>query len=200
LLEDGAVGVEWPGGAERPFDLSAIYRWRDAVTLDLETRVQAAQDLPGFEVFLASYFSEGFTNCLVRIQYDPDRGGTSGTVAAVKSAGDWQMFPRDEAAVALITDGRWKLEPNPVAWTLRPELRLPPTAIRRDSVHGITATLSGDKNGCFAIGTPYETEGHYSVYLALFGRNLKAGETARARTHLRIQGSKQPAPLPRRQE
>jgi len=39
---------------------------------------------------------------------------------------------------------------------------------------------------CFAIATPYEGEGHYSLYLSRFGRDLKAGETAKARTRLVI--------------
>lgn len=38
---------------------------------------------------------------------------------------------------------------------------------------------------CFAVSTPYETfKTHHSLYLSLFGRNIKAGETARARARL----------------
>jgi hypothetical protein len=39
---------------------------------------------------------------------------------------------------------------------------------------------------CFAIATPHQTESHYSVYLSLFGRDLKAGETVRARARLLV--------------
>jgi hypothetical protein len=42
---------------------------------------------------------------------------------------------------------------------------------------------------CFTIATPYEGESHYSLYLSLFGRDLKAGETAQARTRLVIGAS-----------
>ena len=35
---------------------------------------------------------------------------------------------------------------------------------------------------CFAIATPYAGESHYSMYLSLFGRDVKAGRTARARS------------------
>jgi hypothetical protein len=42
---------------------------------------------------------------------------------------------------------------------------------------------------CFAISTPHQAEGHYSLYLSLFGRTLKAGETARARARLVIASS-----------
>ncbi len=34
--------------------------------------------------------------------------------------------------------------------------------------------------------TPFEAEGHRSMYLALFGKDLKAGESARARARLVI--------------
>jgi hypothetical protein len=39
---------------------------------------------------------------------------------------------------------------------------------------------------CFAVLTPFETELHRSMYLSLFGKDLKAGETARARARLVI--------------
>ena len=42
---------------------------------------------------------------------------------------------------------------------------------------------------CFAVATPYEGESHYSLYLSRFGRDFKAGETARARTRLVIAAS-----------
>ena len=37
---------------------------------------------------------------------------------------------------------------------------------------------------CFGVLTPFEAEGHRSTYLSLFGNDLKAGETAKARTRL----------------
>jgi hypothetical protein len=46
--------------------------------------------------------------------------------------------------------------------------------------------LISSPKDCFAILTPFQTEPHYSMYLSLFGRDLKSGETARARTRLLI--------------
>jgi hypothetical protein len=37
---------------------------------------------------------------------------------------------------------------------------------------------------CFAIATPQQGDSHYSMYLSLFGRDVKKGETARARARL----------------
>ena len=44
---------------------------------------------------------------------------------ADKSAGVWQAFPRDDQAVSIIQDGRWKFQPNPVDWVIMPHLAKP---------------------------------------------------------------------------
>lgn len=185
LRDDGAVEVQWSPGDDRPFAMSAVYRWRDAGALDLETSVTAAQTLPNFEVFLASYLNEGFTNSLVFSHSDPARGGQAGFVSAVRSSGDWQMFPRNQAVVPVITDGRWSIEPNPVTWRIQPRFG-EALGVRRDTRRGLTAVVMAPPADCFAVATPYETEGHYSLYLSLFGREVKAGETVRARARLVI--------------
>src|SRR5512137_1801862 len=65
LLPDGSVEAHWPAAEDRPFELRAVYRWAAPNILDLETRVQAQASLEKFESFLASYFTEGFTNACV---------------------------------------------------------------------------------------------------------------------------------------
>jgi hypothetical protein len=179
LEQDGSVTVRWPAATDRPFDLSAHYRWATPTTLDLETSVSARTNLVKFESFLASYFSPGFTNALVR-------AGNSGLFERVSTAnGAWQAFPRDEAARLVIQDGRWKLEPHPVDWVLRPTFSKP-LAIRRSHSAKIIAGIMADPHECFAICTPQETDGHYSTYLSLFGRDIKVGERATARARLAV--------------
>jgi hypothetical protein len=184
LRADGAVEVRWPADGERPFELTATYRWQDAATLDLESTVTATLDLPGFESFLASYFAPPFTNALVL------SGGVAGNAPSAFTAanlerGHWQMFPRDAAAVTLIQDGRWKIAPSPVEWTIRPAFTRA-LGVRRDPISGLTAVLMAPSSDCFALSTPHETEGHRSLYLSLFGADLKAGQTRRARARLVI--------------
>jgi hypothetical protein len=182
---DGSVEVSWAAQPGRPFAMRAVYRWTAPDTLDLETAVMAESDLPGFESFLASYFAKRFTNALACVS-EPGTGKAE-FVAADKALGTWLMFPRDAAVVPLIQDGRWKIEPNPVAWALqRPLAR--PISVRRDPASGVTAALMARAEDCFAIAMPFQTEGHYSIYLSLFGRDVKAGETARARARLQISG------------
>jgi hypothetical protein len=181
LRPDGSVEVHWPSAEDRPFELRAVYRWVAPDTLDLETIVQAKADLPKFESFLASYFSEGFTNSTVCVRSN----GAPWFEAADKSYGVWQAFPRDDQAVAIIQDGRWKFPPNPVDWIIRPRLATP-LAVRGCPANGLRAVIMSPPSDCFAVLTPFEGEGHRSTYLCLFGKDVKAGETARARARLQI--------------
>lgn len=182
-LEDGAVEVSWPVAKDHPFELKAIYRWHDPSTLDLETVVKAHEELPHFESFLASYFHASFTNSLVLVRENPEAPGKPGFLAAKKSFGDWLMFPRDAGAVKLIKDGRWAIEPHPVDWAIMPQFSKP-LGIRRDPKTGITAVLMAAPDDCFALSTPHQAEGHYSLYMSLFGRSIRAREVARARSRL----------------
>jgi hypothetical protein len=155
-----------------------VYRWSAAAGLDVETRVEAKADLTGFESFLASYFDPAFTNAAVRVKTPMGDQWMEATPAR----GDWQMYVRDAAARQLVEDGRWTLEPHPVAWTFPFEVSGPTAEIRRVAVgSGLAAGFSARAEDCFALAMPHQTEGHYSVYLSLFGRDFKAGESAIAR-------------------
>ncbi len=189
LAGDGSVQVRWPASTNRPFELHATYRIVQPDTIDLETEVEAKADLPKFESFVASYFTPGFTNAAV------DTGGQGGFTEADIAAGVWQAFPRDEAAVAIIKDGRWKLEPNPVDWVIRPALARPLGYRRAPGPAESTAVLMSPRGDCFAILTPHETEPHYSMYLSLFGRDVKAGETARAHAGLTLASNPPPGAI-----
>jgi hypothetical protein len=186
LLEDGAVETRWPAAEDRPFEMTATYRWsaQSPGALDLRTRVKALKALPKFEVFLASYFTEAFNQSMAYVQDSQKASGQPGFMAAEKAAGDWQMFPsRRPDAVEVINDGRWKLPPHPVAWTVMPALDKA-LAVRRDAKSGLTVALMAAPDQCFAVAMPYQTEGHYSVYLSLFGRDLAEGETVHADARL----------------
>ena len=181
LLSDGAVQITWPEGKERPFEMVAIYRWGANSTLDIETIVKARKDLSNFEVFLASYFNETFPTSYVCVGNHPDAKKRPGFLMAKKSYGDWQMFPRSQKVLGVIHDGRWQKEPHPVKWVIMPQMKRP-IGLRCGAKGDLTAVLMAPVEDCFAIATPCEGESHYSMYLSLFGRDIKAGETAGART------------------
>jgi hypothetical protein len=184
LLPDGAVQVTWPEAADRPFEMTSLYRWKDPQTIDVETTVTARRDLSKFESFLAAYFTEAFPTPCVYVRENPKTQGKPGLLPARKTYGDWQMFPKDEQVLPIIRDGRWGLEPNPVAWTIMPRLAAP-LCLRRGTGN-LVAVLMAPPEDCFAVATPYEGESHNSLYLSCFGCDLKAGETAKARTRLVI--------------
>ena len=181
LCADGSVEVHWPSAEDRPFELRAVYRWAAPDTLDVETSVLAKANLAKFESFLACYFAEGFTNACVYARSN----GQAWLMAADKSDGTWQAFPRDDEAVSIIQDGRWKLPPNPVDWVIRPHLAKP-LGVRRCPSNDLQALLMSPPQDCFAVLTPFEAEPHRSMYLSLFGKDLKPGEVARARARLLI--------------
>jgi len=183
LLSDGAVQITWPEGRDRPFEMVAIYRWRTSSTLDLETIVKPRKDLSKLEVFLASYFHETFPSPYVYVGANPEAEVKPGFLMAGKSFGDWQMFPRDRQILRVVHDGRWQKEPNPVKWAIMPRMGMP-IGLRRGAGSGPAVVLMAPVDDCFAIATPYQGEGHYSLYLSLFGCDVKAGQTARAHTRL----------------
>ena len=188
LTRGGTVEAHWPSTEQRPFQMRAIYRWRTPEILDLETVVKAEKDLTGFESFLANYFGESFTNAAVFAAPSAETENRPGFIRLGTAAGAWQMFPRQDSVVPLIQDGRWRLEPNPVIWTIRTHFDRP-LAFRRDPASGLTAVFMSPATDCFAIAAPEETEGHYSLYFSLFGRDLKAGQVAVARTRLVIRAT-----------
>jgi len=181
LRPDGAVEVRWPAADDRPFELCAVYRWTAPNTLDLETSVQARTNLLKFESFLASYFAEGFTNSFVYARTN----GQSQLIKPDPALPTWQAFPRDDQAVSLIQDGRWTFPPSPVEWAIRPRF-VCPLGVRRCPASDLHALIMAPAQDCFAVLTPVETEGHRSMYLSLFGQDLKPGQTARARARLVI--------------
>jgi hypothetical protein len=183
LLPDGAVQIVWPAEKDHPFEMTATYGLADETTLDVQTLVKAQTDLPRFEVFLASYFREIFPTPCVYVGGNPQTEGKPGFLAAEKSFGDWQMFPKNEQALPMIHDGRWQKEPNPVKWTIMPYMAAP-IGVRLAAGAGVTIVLMAPPDDCFAISTPYEGENHYSLYLSLFGRDVKAGETVESRSRL----------------
>ncbi len=182
---DGSVTVACAAEAARPFVLRGQYRWSSPSAVDLEITVTPTQELHAFEVFVASYFDKSFTNAAAYVRENPQAAGKPGFMFARQELGDWLMFPRDDAAVTLIQDGRWELPPNPVQWKILPTLGQA-LAMRRVPERRVTAVLMTRPQDGFAVAMPYQTEGHFSVYLSLFGRDIAAAETARAVVRLQL--------------
>ncbi len=185
---DGAVEVHWAASETNPVEMTGVYRWSAADTLDLEITVTPRRDATAFELFMSSYFTKGFrASVYVKADQRPrfvpiDRGPDS--------TGGYVMFPRDEQAKKLIADGRWKIPPSPVDWDIERPLAAP-LVLRRDAASGITVVMMTPPGDCFAVSSPWnpatpQAGGYRSLYLSLFGRDLKAGQEAKARCRLVI--------------
>jgi hypothetical protein len=184
LLPNGAVKIVWPAEKEYPFEITAVYCWMDASTLDLETIVKPAKDLPKFEIFLASYFHEDFPASYIYAQKETKHNTPNlDFVEAKEAGGTWQMYPRDKHVLSTITDGRWQLRPNPVNWNISPFLAAP-VGMRCHENTGLKIVLMASSEDCFAIATPCKNETHYSLYLSLLGRDIKKGQAIRVRSRL----------------
>jgi hypothetical protein len=185
LNPDGSVSIKCAAEPARPFAVRGVYRWTTPAAVDMEIDVTPERDLHAFELFLASYFDAAFTSAGAYVGENPQAEGKPRFMSAKQELGNWLMFPRDDKAIELIRDGRWELPPNPVQWEIVPKMGRP-LALRRVPGSRLTVLLMARPEDCFAIAMPYETEGHFSVYLSLFGRDLAAGETARARARMQL--------------
>ena len=190
VLPDGAVEARWPAAKGHPIEMTALYRWAAADTLDVETTVKPQNDMPRFELFMSSYFLPGFRASV----YLKRPGEAAPAFVPVDrkpgSKGGYVMFPRDEGAVAMIQDGRWKIPPSAVDWGIERWLAAP-LAMRRDAALGVTAVMMCPTGECFAISSPWNPAtpkggGYRSLYHSLFGLDLKAGQAAIARCRLVI--------------
>jgi hypothetical protein len=192
LLADGAVEVLWPAAAEHPLEIAGVYRWKAADALDLEITVKPQHDMPRFELFMSSYFTKSFRAAV----YMKPEGRSDARPAFVpidrkpQSTGAYVMYPRDEDAVRMIQDGRWKLGSNPVDWALERWLAAP-IVMRRDATHGLVALMMCPPEDCFAIASPWnpttpDAPGYRSIYLSFLGRDLRAGQPAHVRCRLVI--------------
>ncbi len=191
LLEDGAVDVTYPSANEHPFKIRTVYRLSSVNAIDLDIEVTPDEDMPRFELFQSSYFKPEMTG---RIYVKPPfvaQGSPHFLSPDYHDmiAGTYLMFPRDEAAIQLIFDGRWRRPPHPVQWSIS-QWMAAPLAVRIDPASGVTAVVMAPSDDCFAVAAPYNRTppdgiaAHGSIYFSLFGRDLAEAETARTRLRL----------------
>jgi hypothetical protein len=188
LLPGGAVEARIAAAAEHPLEITMTYRWQAPDALDFEVTVTPQRDMPRFELFMSSYFTKGFRASVYLKDAGDGKPGFAAVDRTPQSHGAYVMYPRDDEAVRMIRDGRWTSGSNPVDWA--PGARLAaPVVIRRDASQKLTAAMMCPPGDCFAIGTPWnpatpEAGGYRSLYLSLFGKDLKAGEPSVARCRL----------------
>lgn len=190
LLSGGAVEACWAPAKEHPLAITAVYRWTAPGTLDTEWTVKPEQDMQAMELFMSTYFTNDFLASIWLRPAGQEKPRFVPIDRGPEDRGGYVMFPRDEAARQIIQNGRWKVPPNAVDWALRDGLAAP-LVIRRDKGLGLTAAIMCPPADCFAVASPWnpqtpEAKGYRSIYLSLFGRDVKAGQTSKARCRLLI--------------
>lgn len=191
LGEDGSLKVEWGAECGYPFSLQAIYQWTAPVQLDLETVVTAREPCSGLEVFLSSYFVEGFKGYIYAKETFLENRPACFLAAEVSplTLGTYLAFPRDRESVRSVFDGRWELGEHPVQWSIT-QFYGYPLAMKQDAANKRTFLMMSHPDDCFAVLMSYDKEppdgiaSHRSLYFSLFGGRLEAGATTRARTRL----------------
>lgn len=186
LTPDGGASISWSPRPEHPFAITGEFRWVAADMLDLSVEVTPQVAVRRFELFVGSYFADGFA-CQV---YAQGRGKGEPAFLSVDVnpliAGTYVSFPRDHRTAAMIYDGRWLKPPSPVDWAVTGFIAAP-LALKLDKATGLTCVLMSRPQDCFAVNAPYNMEppedgvaGHHSTYFSLFGNDLQAGQKVRA--------------------
>lgn len=189
LLPEGLC-ITHPADAENPFDIVSRYTW-SGDTLDVRYAIHLHADMQAFELGVASYLSAGFRAYVSR--QSNNWGETCSRIVPVDvnpMTDVYALFPRDEAAMKTIFDGRWDQPPYPVRYAV-PAYFAHSLAYRRHAKSGVMALGMADPKECYAICIPVNNppedpdpaNGYQGLYFYLFGRDLGRGETAV--THVR---------------
>ena len=176
---------------ENPLELVTLHSWSDD-TLDIRYTLSATIDMVGFEMGVASYFAPGFRGFVSRQSNTWGEEGFQIVPVDVNPLTDvYALFPRSEAEMKTLFDGRWDLPPYPIRYSV-PAYFAHPLAYRRHAKSGVTVVGLADPTECYAICLPVNdppedpdpARGYQAIYFYLFGRDLRRGETAAA--HLRF--------------
>ncbi len=195
LLPDGAVRIRWAATEEHPAEIGATFRWTAANVLDLEVALKPAHDNFAAEVFVESHFNANTTNSVYLARGRHTAAGPPQMLAVDASAlteGTYPVFPRDFKAAQMIYDGRWENNPRPGHWSMSRYLA-GPLIVSQDAKNSASMAIMSPPSDCFGIVCSYNTNlsadyvsNHHATYLSLFGRDIKAGQTATARARLVI--------------
>jgi hypothetical protein len=150
--------------------------------------------MPRFEIFLSSYFDLNFKALAYARPMRPVDTSTEFVMADVNPLvqGSYLAFPIDRRAAQMFFDRRWAPENGLVPWAVTRVLGAP-IAMKRDVESNITFLLMSRPEDCFALsmsynmGPPDGIAGHGSVYMSLFGRDIEAGASERARVRLVVE-------------
>lgn len=197
------LAIAYPADDRNPFDLVSLLSW-NGPQLDIDYQLEMRADMRGFELGIASYLAAGFRGFVYRQSNNHGEDAPRFVPVDVNPMTDvYALFPRNEAAMATIFDGRWDLPPYPVRYCV-PAYFASPLAYRHHAPSLITAVGMGDPAECYAVCMPVNNppenpdpaNGYQAIYFYCFGRDLRRGETATMRVRWMVgQAISEPAML-----
>ncbi len=174
VLDNGAAELNWAGTSERPFNFSTVYRWKSTDTLDLTVFFTPQTNLEQFELFLGSYFQK-FSKAKAYVQ-DAGNGSAGFVEWAGDKARDMQFFPKSVQVLPMINDGRWTFPPYPQHLAIRPTLAAP-LGMKVQPESGVTVVVMSLPEDCFAVSMAQQGAQANALYLSLFGKDVRQGQT-----------------------
>ncbi|MCY4437366.1 MAG: hypothetical protein OXE05_08560 [Chloroflexi bacterium] len=194
--DESSVTLRWALQDPTHPEMAIRYEIAEPATIDMTVTVTPNAAANDFEALLACYFDPVHVPHVYlardrfELEDEPGRFGDEPELASVVVnpifRGGVLVYPRDEDAVGISVDGRWRdiARFSPVR---RYKL---PVCFQADREQQVAAVLMSRPEDCFAVSSGYDSPDardrfhkHNPLYLSLFGGTLEPGvaRTARAR-------------------
>lgn len=194
--DDVSVTLRWALQDPTHPEMAIRYEIAEPATIDMTVTVTPNASARDFEALLACYFDPVHVPHVYlardrfELEDEPGRFGDEPELASVVVnpifRGGVLVYPRDEDAVGISVDGRWRdiARFSPVR---RYKL---PVCFQADRQQRVAAVLMSRPEDCFAVSSGYDSPDardrfhkHNPLYLSLFGGTLEPRvlRTARAR-------------------
>ena len=172
-----AVVVRWKPSEEVNATLSARYQLvQSDSAVDVEFAAELEQDYPGFELFIANYFTPQFRPRYAVADNLTHPEGVFWYQKQWYGDGENELWARDEAAEGTFADGRW-IDGYPLNWRRGPQYAYP--LMTQEHRNGLAnekgaIVIMARRPDCYGISgfNSY----HNSQYLHLGGNDARAGE------------------------
>ncbi len=186
-VPDG-LRLVWAARPAHLAHLEATLRLQADNALDMEIEVTGHAAYEDYEVFLSNYFDHSLQSggYVVPVPEDPEAKEGRPIQLEPKAhpvyRGLYVTLPRDSHAAQMFWDGRWHRGRNWAEFMPARPYALP-LGYYRDSASGVDALVMGLRADLAAVSIAYHpgdagpdnVSNHHSLYLSLWGQNLRPG-------------------------
>ena len=179
--EDDGITMIFSPSIRLQAKIKVKFTFKEPNIIDMDLWVETLTNYPKFEILLSAYLAPGFESgvYVAEKEFGPNVAEQIRLTDQAMIHGIWPFFPRDEAGANLLTDGRH--QKGRWFWRMAIGRRygMPLAFFSND---GVDAILMGKPEDVYAVGATYKGDAsdnvadHRSIYLSLFGEDLKAGE------------------------